>query len=240
MSVERRSQLLNLARQYNMVIITDDVYDLLTYTSDPIPPRLVTLDSPTSTETGYGNTISNCSFSKLLAPGLRFGFIQGRKALIRELSTQYGFPFEMTNNSGATMSGGCPSQFTASCLTCIISNGMLDTRIEHLKYVYSNRAKVYLGAIEKYWGPLGVQCNPCKGGYFFWVRLPSSLTSDVVAEEGMKENVQIMEGTNCAVPGDNSVEYDRYIRICLALEEEEEAVKGIRQIGKVFQRLMQT
>ena len=83
-----RSKLTQLDRKYNMLLITDDVYDLLTYTSDPIPPRLVTLDS-LSTEEGFGNTISNCTFSKLLAPGLRFGFIQGRKSLIHELSTQY-------------------------------------------------------------------------------------------------------------------------------------------------------
>lgn len=72
-----------------MLLITDDVYDPLTYTSDPTPPRLVTLDSPFCTESGFGNTISNCSFSKLLAPGLRFGFLQARKELIHELSTQY-------------------------------------------------------------------------------------------------------------------------------------------------------
>ena len=71
-----------------MLLITDDVYDLLTYTSDAIPPRLVTLDSPLSTEEGFGNTLSNCSFTKLLAPGLRFAFIQGRKTFIKELSTQ--------------------------------------------------------------------------------------------------------------------------------------------------------
>jgi DNA-binding transcriptional MocR family regulator len=72
-----------------MLLITDDVYDLLTYSSNPIPPRLVTLDSPLAIEEGFGNAISNCSFSKLLAPGLRFGFIEGRKSLIHELSTQY-------------------------------------------------------------------------------------------------------------------------------------------------------
>lgn len=82
-------QLTKLARKYNMLLVTDDVYDLLTYTSEALPPRLVTLDSPLSTEEGFGNTVSNCSFSKLLAPGLRFAFIQGRKALIHELSTQY-------------------------------------------------------------------------------------------------------------------------------------------------------
>ena len=74
-----------------MLLITDDVYDLLTYTNDSIPPRLVTLDaSSVSTEGNvFGNTVSNCSFSKLLAPGLRFGFIEASKALIHELSTQY-------------------------------------------------------------------------------------------------------------------------------------------------------
>jgi len=82
-----------IARKYNMLLITDDVYDLLTYTNDPIPPRLVTLDAsvPMSKSSGniYGNTISNCSFSKLLAPGLRFGFIEASKPLVHELSTQY-------------------------------------------------------------------------------------------------------------------------------------------------------
>ena len=71
-----------------MLIITDDVYDLLSYSSEPIPPRLVDLDSPRCDEGGYGNTVSNCSFTKLLAPGLRFGFIQARRALIHEFSTQ--------------------------------------------------------------------------------------------------------------------------------------------------------
>jgi DNA-binding transcriptional MocR family regulator len=77
-----------------MLLVTDDVYDLLTYSSNSIPPRLVTLDSPLGTEEGFGNAVSNCSFSKLLAPGLRFGFIEGRKSLIHELSTQYGFTIE--------------------------------------------------------------------------------------------------------------------------------------------------
>ena len=75
-----------------MLLVTDDVYDQLTYTSEPVPPRLVTLDASTPSENIYGNTISNCSFSKLLAPGLRCGFIESSKALVHELSTQYS-PF---------------------------------------------------------------------------------------------------------------------------------------------------
>lgn len=95
-----------------------------------------------------------------------------------------------------------------------------------------------MDAIEKYWIPLGAQCNPCRGGYFFWVRLPPGLTSDVVAEEALKEGVSIMGGTSCKVPNDNSIEYNRFIRICVALEKEEKAAEGIKRVGVVFKRLL--
>jgi DNA-binding transcriptional MocR family regulator len=141
------------------------------------------------------------------------------------------------DSSGATMSGGCPSQFTACALTSIISDGTLDTRIEHLREVYSHRARAYLAAIKRYWVPYGVQCNPCVGGYFLWIRLPDGLTAAEVFNEAVSDGVWIMEGTNCMVPSDTSVEYDKFIRICIALEEEDNAVEGIRRLGNVFERL---
>lgn len=144
----------------------------------------------------------------------------------------------MLSFSGATMSGGCPSQFTASCLTQVISNGTLDTRITLLKQVYSHRAKVYAAAMEKYWVPYGVDFNPCMGGYFIWVRLPDGITAEEVAEEATRNGVWIMEGTSCMVPEDTSIDYERFIRICIALEKEERAVEGIERIGKVFRKLL--
>ena len=141
--------------------------------------------------------------------------------------------------SGATMSGGCPSQFTASCLTQIISDGTLDTRIDFLKKTYSHRANIYAAAMETYWKPHGVKYNPCIGGYFFWIRLPEGITAGDVAEEAEERGVWIMEGTSCMVPGDTSVEYEKFIRICVALEDEERAVEGIKRIGEVFEKLLQ-
>ena len=135
------------------------------------------------------------------------------------------------------MSGGCPSQLTASALMPLLSDGRLDARIEQLKQEYSRRAKAYTTAIEEEWVPQGVEYNSCIGGYFFWVKLPEGLTSKEVFEEAMTDHVWIMEGTSCMVPNDDSVQYDRFIRICIALEKENKAVEGIRRLGKVFQRL---
>jgi len=75
------------------------------------------------------------------------------------------------------------------------------------------------------------------GGYFFWIQLPEEHTSKEVFEEAMAENVSIMQGTSCMVPNDDSVQYDKFIRICIALEKEDRAVEGIRRLGKVFQKL---
>ena len=136
------------------------------------------------------------------------------------------------------MSGGCPSQLTACALTSVISDGTLETRIEHLKQVYSHRAKVYAAAMDQYWKPHGVQYEPCYGGYFFWVRLPEGVTATEVGKKGLEDGVWIMEGTSCMVPEDESVEYERYIRICIALEKEDKAVEGIKRLGKVFERLL--
>jgi len=64
------------------------------------------------------------------------------------------------------------------------------------------------------------------------------ITSGTVAEMAMERGVWIMEGTSCMVPEDKSVEYDKFIRICIALEDEERAVEGIKRLGEVFEKLL--
>jgi 2-aminoadipate transaminase len=95
-----------------------------------------------------------------------------------------------------------------------------------------------MAAMDEYWIPLGAKYVPCKGGYFIWVTLPEGLTSEEVYNEGTKYGVWIMEGTSCMVPNDDSVGYNRFIRICIALEKEDKAIEGIKRLAKVFERLL--
>jgi DNA-binding transcriptional MocR family regulator len=137
------------------------------------------------------------------------------------------------------MSGGCPSQFNACALTPLISDGTLNTRIVQLKEVYSRRAKAYATAMEEYWVPHGVQYTQCLGGYFIWVMLPPEVTATELSRLALENGVWIMEGTSCMVPDDESVDYKRFIRICVALEESDNAVEGIKRIGKIIEKLRQ-
>jgi DNA-binding transcriptional MocR family regulator len=137
------------------------------------------------------------------------------------------------------MSGGCPSQFNACALTPLISNGSLDNRISQLKEVYSRRASAYATAMEDYWVPHGVQYTQCLGGYFIWVKLPPGVTATELSKLALENGVWVMEGTNCMVPDDESVDYQRFIRICVALEDSDKAVEGIKRIGKIIEKLRQ-
>lgn len=101
MTLERRKQLVQVAREYDALIITDDVYDQL---QRPAPtrsvhsqerallPRIVDVDryldggSDKLDGDGFGNAVSNGSFSKVASPGCRTGWAEGTEKCLYGLS----------------------------------------------------------------------------------------------------------------------------------------------------------
>lgn len=102
MSLRRREELVRLARDYDALIVTDDVYDFLQWPSSLTShlasiekaslPRIVDLDryldggSERPGADGFGNAASNGSFSKMCGPGLRTGWCEGSTKLSYGLS----------------------------------------------------------------------------------------------------------------------------------------------------------
>jgi DNA-binding transcriptional MocR family regulator len=97
MSLRRRKELVSLAREYDALVITDDVYDFLQWPSDlssqsmslekAVLPRVVDVDryfdggAERDGADGFGNAVSNGSFSKICGPGLRTGWCEGTAKL---------------------------------------------------------------------------------------------------------------------------------------------------------------
>ncbi|KAJ4345942.1 Valine--pyruvate aminotransferase [Didymosphaeria variabile] len=95
MNLESRKKLVALAREFDALIVSDDVYDFLSWSVDPtatdhvsgsVPLRLVDVDSAMEGYSEFGNTASNGSFSKLIGPGVRVGWTDGSPAFAVELS----------------------------------------------------------------------------------------------------------------------------------------------------------
>lgn len=101
MSLSDREQLVQLAREFDALIVTDDVYDFLQWSVDPDSPlaapdearvpRLVDIDRymDGGPQDEWGNVISNGSFSKLIGPGMRTGWAEGTAKLAYGLSQTY-------------------------------------------------------------------------------------------------------------------------------------------------------
>lgn len=97
MTWPKRAELVRLAREFDALIVTDDVYDFLQWTSDvktstvemtkAVLPRIVDIDrdldggAERKGADGFGNVVSNGSFSKIAGPGLRTGWVEGTPKL---------------------------------------------------------------------------------------------------------------------------------------------------------------
>ncbi|GAG85960.1 unnamed protein product, partial [marine sediment metagenome] len=119
MSAARRERLADLSRKHGFLIAADEVYQLLWYKQAP-PPALGTL-------TDRGNILSLGSFSKILAPGLRLGWIQTSSELMERLL-----------DSGAINSGGSFNHFTSHVVRHAIELGLQQSWLLKLRQAYGS------------------------------------------------------------------------------------------------------
>ncbi|KAH8698977.1 putative aminotransferase [Talaromyces proteolyticus] len=247
-STHRREQLIRLARQYDALIISDDVYDFLQWPSDPNAdlstvelasvPRLVDIDryldgGPIDV---FGNAMSNGSFSKLVGPGVRTGWVEGTEKFA------YG-----VSQTGSSVSGGAPSQLTATFVDHLVSTGALQRHIKS-KLIPSYRARYQqvLSAIDDNLVPLGFQVAArtqlVVGGYFIWLDLPPSIKASVLTERALaEENVRIGSGALFKVQGDASdhhQDFEGSVRLCFAWEEFDQLYEGVRRLGNTARSIL--
>ncbi|RMY58104.1 hypothetical protein D0863_12382 [Hortaea werneckii] len=254
MSLRRRQRLVRLAREYDALLVADDVYDFLQWPAKPSGqsaphggweamgtahlPRLVDVDREIDGGTerpgadGFGNACSNGSFSKIGGPGLRCGWVEGSEKFA------YG-----VSQTGTTCSGGAPSQLTSTYMTLLLTSGQLDKHIQNvLRPTYARRYNKLINAITTHLLPLGFQLpqpdRDVVGGYFVWLKLPRQMTATALASACKREGVVIAPGTIFEVPGDReTADFDGHMRLCFAWEEEGKLEEGVVRVASVVREM---
>ncbi|KAF2266469.1 PLP-dependent transferase [Lojkania enalia] len=249
MTLRRREELVRVAREFDALIITDDVYDFLQWPASLTPqdlflgktilPRIVDIDryldggAERIGADGFGNAASNGSFSKICGPGLRTGWIEGTKKMAHGVS-----------QVGSSRSGGAPSQLTATFVAETLDNGDLQRFVfDVLQPAYCRRYQKILAAINRELVPLGIRLPQADrdvvGGYFIWLTLPKPVKGAVVALRAeATENLIVARGELFEVPGDTEyAHFEHDLRLCFAWEEEEALVEGIERLAKVIRAL---
>lgn len=226
-SQKTRTKLLEIARLNDLLVITDDVYDFLHYNDGPAVPKVTHIDLDTLPKGWkYGNSISNASFSKIIAPGLRVGWHETPTELLaQQLAT-----------IGAVRSAGTPSQLNTFVVQDLIETGQLNGIIEKLVSVYTLRAKVMIDAIKESLPLKYTEVYGGDGGYFVWVGIKADGVDlkKTIQEVETKHHVVIADGSNFEVAGDAQGWGKTNARLCVALLTEEQIQKGIKLWAEVI------
>lgn len=172
MSVERRIALVETCARRGLPLIEDDPYGALSYRGEPLPKMLTMNPS---------GVIYMGSFSKVLTPGIRLGYVVGPTPLIRKL--------EQAKQAADLHT----SQLTQMVVYEAIKDGFLAEHIPSIRTLYANQCQVMLDALAEF-APDGVKWNKPEGGMFIWVTLPKHIDCMQLLEEAIEQKVAFVPG----------------------------------------------
>lgn len=202
----RRRLLVELAEAHDFLIVADEVYHLLSYDAAP-PPPLASFAAP-------GRVLGLGSFSKILAPGLRLGWVQAAPHHMRRLST-----------SGLLDSGGGLNPFTSGLVRVILEQGWQDAYLNRLHQVYRQRIDALHDALQRYFDSSVAYTKPT-GGYFFWLRLPEAVDAEIFLQAALAHKVSFRPGVRFSGCG----ALRNYLRLSFAYYEPKQLQEGVRRL----------
>ena len=213
LSFPRRRHLVALADRYNIPILEDDFVGELRYEGHT-QPALKALDPG-------GRVIYVGTFSKLLLPGLRVGFLVAEGPIFDLLARQ------------KWMHDLATTTLTQRALERYITVGRYQAQVRRLCLVYRQRRDAVVRAIRRHLPP-GVQLLSPQGGLFVWVQLPKGISAVRLLPLAIEEGVEYAPGPRFFP---QPTEGEDYLRLNFATQTPEAIDEGIRRLGRALQRL---
>jgi 2-aminoadipate transaminase len=208
LSAERRSMLVDIARERELLVVEDNPYGLLRYEGELMPP-LYKLD-------GGDYVLYLGTFSKILSPGIRLGWVVAPPPVLEKIGL------------GKQATDLCTSTLTQYFVREYFAEGRWQEYVNDLVGLYRERRDVMLEALARYFPESSHWTHP-EGGLFVWATLPDYIdTSDLLAK-ALRENVAFVPGQAAYVDGRGAAS----MRLNFSGSTEEEIREGIRRIGKV-------
>jgi len=183
LSEERRSKLILIADSYGIPIVEDDPYGQLRYEGEHCT-ALVVLDRihrRTDERFMSGNVIYLSTFSKLLAPGLRVGWVVAPQEVIARLAQL---------KQGADLH---TSTFTQMVAYEVARDGFLDQHVKRIRAVYRERRDTMLAALTEFFPSEASWTRPA-GGLFLWVTMPPQTNCERLLQAALRQNVAFVPG----------------------------------------------
>ena len=208
MSAEKRCMLAEISKRHNMLVIADEVYQLLYFDDADKPPLPMSY---------YGdNIISLGSFSKILAPSLRLGWIQTSERIMEKLVS-----------CGQLDSSGGINPFISALVHRIINNGDLEKNIIAVRRELKERCETLCNSIES--SNSAMKFIRPKGGYFLWIKVDGLNTMEML-NRSIENKVRYHSGNKfSAVNGLND-----YLRLSFSYYNADDMRIGAQRLSEVI------
>jgi 2-aminoadipate transaminase len=207
MPLDRRRRLVEIAQEFEVVLVEDICYHEL-YFEDPPPATLLSLDEA-------GLVVQSDSFSKILAPGLRLGWIAGTSEALKGLAA-------VRQDLGS-------SQLLAHAMDLYLRDDRLESRLEVLRPAYKAKRDVAFAALREHCGDL-VEFAVPKGGIYFWLHVDDSVDCAAVSEKLGSEGVACRPGERFT----DDAAGRQFIRMAFLQVPISEIERGVEALGRAL------
>ena len=198
---DRRKRIAELANEYHVVVAEDDPYRDLRYTGSPLP-SIKSFDTD-------GWVVFLGSFSKIISPGLRVGYVAGDPAIIRKCTVGK----QSTDVHTANLNQAIVDQF--------IRRSLLPGHIASICAEYGKKMKLMLDQLSAF--PGGVSFTKPEGGLFIWAELPENISALDLLNKAIEKKVAFVPGTHFCVGGG----HENTLRLNFSNSTEEQIITGM-------------
>lgn len=208
LSLERRQRIIELSREYELLLIEDNPYGRLRFEGEPLP-SLRELDE---------NVVYLSTFSKILSPGIRLGWLVAPHPILEKI---------IFAKQAADL---CSPSFTQRVVEEFFNKNNLDDYILQLVKTYTSRRDAMLEALDEFFPDEAEWTRP-QGGFFVWVKLPEFIDTTEMLADAISQKVAFIPGRAFFADGRGA----NFMRLAFCFPNEEEIREGVRRLSGVVE-----
>jgi 2-aminoadipate transaminase len=208
-SLEKRIQLASKASEHNVMILEDDPYGEIRFRGEPLPSFKELLPE---------QTILLGSFSKIISPGMRMGWVAADRKIIEAV---------VLAKQACDLHSNYLSQ---RIIYQFLLDNDLDAHVELIKNAYGKQRDTMLQLIRNYF-PEGYEVTQPEGGMFLWVTLPEEFNTYDLLEQASREKVAFVPGGTFY----SDQRKDNCMRLNFSNTNFDDMEEGIKRLGKILE-----
>ncbi len=212
MSLEKRKKVYELAKKYNVLILEDNPYGDLRVSGEHLP-SIKSFDED-------GIVIYGGSFSKILSPGIRVGYVIANEQLIAKMTV------------GKQATDVHTPMLTQLIVYKWMKNYDFEKHIEKICGIYKSKLELMCDNIDKHFGDKVTYVRP-EGGLFVWCKLRDDIDMLSFCAEAVKNKVAVVPGTAFMMNADDKTQC---FRMNFSTPSDEKIVKGIEILGDILSK----